>query len=105
MAGAWQKAKRVVGGISKLDSAALDREGYPELSHFLAGVQTPDGKGMDPSPHTLTLWLEGDMLHFCIQSKDEPNKIFGSVTSMNMGLDGVEKALQNESFSVRKSKR
>jgi len=105
MSGAWQKAKRTTGGTSKVESVALDREGFPELSHFLAGVPTADGRAMELSPHTLTLWIEGDMLHFCLQSKDEANKIFGSVTSMSMGLDGVEKALQNESFSVRKAKR
>jgi len=104
MSQAWKKAKRVVGGISNVESKALDTEAFPELSAFLGGVPTADSKGLELAPHSLTLWIDGDMLHWCLQSKEEANKLFGSITSLSMGLDGVEKALETEAFSSRKRK-
>ena len=105
MSQSWKKAKRVVGSASGHESAALDRESLPELSAFLGGVPTSDGKGYELAPHTLTLWIEGDMLHWCLQSKSELNKLFGSITSMSHISDGMEKALEKEAFSVRKKDR
>lgn len=105
MSQSWLKAKRVIGATSGVESAALDREAFPELSAFLGGVPTEDRKGVLLAPHSLTMWIEGDMLHWCLQSKQEANKLFGSITAMNLGFDGIEKALEKEAFSVRKSQR
>lgn len=102
MAQSWKKAKRVVGSNPGQESAALDREGFPELSAFLGGVPTADGRAFDLAPHSFTLWIEGDMLHWCCQSKQEPNKLFGSVSSMSDLSGALEKALESEAFSVRK---
>jgi len=101
---AWRKAKRVVGGTSNIESKALCSEEYPELTSFLGGIASPEGKGMDLNPHSLTLWIDGDMLHWVLQSQHEINKLYGSVRSIADGLALIEEALKNEAFSPRKRK-
>lgn len=105
MGSAWQKAKRSATGPNKVESACIDRESYPQLSAFLGGVPSPDGKGMDLAAHTLTLFVDNDLLCFCLQSKGEPNKVFGGVPNMFGAFDAIEKALEEEKFSVRKANR
>jgi len=105
MAQSWKKAKRTAGSASGHESKAIDRETHPELCAFLGGVPTADGKGYELAPHTLTLWIEGDMLHWCLQSKSELNKLFGSITGTSHISDSMEKALESEAFSVRKRDR
>lgn len=105
MAQSWKKAKRTVGSAPGHESKALERETHPELCAFLGGVPTADGKAFELAPHTLTLWIEGDMLHWCLQSKSEPNKLFGSVSSTDHISDRMEEALAKEAFSVRKRDR
>lgn len=102
MSQSWKKAKRVVGTSPAIDSKSLERESLPELSAFLGGVPTPDNKAYELAPHTLTMWIEGDYIHWCLQSKQEANKLFGSF----MGLEDIsakmEAGLEKEEFSVRK---
>lgn len=102
MAQSWKKAKRSQSHTPGQESKCLDREGHPELAAWLGGVPTPDYSGWELHAHTLTLWVQGDMLHWCLQSKDEVNKIFGSVVSMDHISDRLEQALEKEEFSPRK---
>jgi len=105
MSSAWKKAKRVSGGISKVESKCLDFESFPNLSAFMGGVLTADEKGLELAPHTLTVWVEGDSLAYCLQSKEEANKVFGGVDTLYGAIDKIEETLAKEQFSVRKAKR
>jgi len=101
---AWMKAKRTTGGPQEAGSNALDDVEYPQLSCFLGGIPHEDGRSWKLAPHTLTLWLDGDLLSFCLQSSLEANKVFGSTKSVSGGLQAIEQALADEQFSVRKRK-
>jgi len=101
---AWMKAKRTTGGPQEAGSNALDDVEYPQLSCFLAGIPDENGRSWKLAPHTLTLWIDGDLLSFCLQSSLEANKVFGSIRDVAGGLAAVEAALAGEQFSVRKKK-
>ncbi len=101
---AWQKAKRTSGGVSQAESQSIDHSEYPQLSCFLGGIPDENGRSWKLAPHTLTLWVDGDLLSFCLQSQLEANKVFGSVRNVSGGLAAVEEALALEQFSVRKKK-
>jgi hypothetical protein len=105
MSKSWEKHKfSSQAGPLKI-SGAIDVEEYPELSAWLGGIPNSAGTGYEHPPHTLTLWLENDMVHFCMQFKDCQSKCFGSFGSLSEGLLGVENALEKGNFSSRKVKK
>jgi len=105
MAKAYERYRQARTNSSVGLSGAADFDEYPELSTFLAGVLSGDGKSFELEPQTITLWLEADMVHFCIGRTLAPVKLFGSFPSLSQGLAGVEKALTDGHFSERKAKR
>lgn len=102
MGKAYERFKQARTNTSFQISGAADYEEYPELSTFLAGVLGPDGKSWECQPQTVTLWLEADMVHFCIGRREEPVKIFGSFGGLSEGLAGLEAALASGRCSERK---
>jgi len=104
MANSWQKHKSNTSQTETGVRRGGADEKLPELSPWLTGIKSDDGKSMLLQPHTLTLWLEGGRLHFCLQYTNCPDKVFGSCDELAMGLEGVDEALANEHFSSRKSK-
>jgi len=104
MGKAYERYKNAkADAVGKVSGAAAYEE-FPELSTFLAGVPNQNMSGWELEPQTLTLWLEADMVHFCIGRTSAPVKLFGSFSELSQGLQGVEDALAKGHFSERKSK-
>jgi len=104
MGRAYDRYKNAKADFVGKPSGAADYESMPELSQFLGGVVAPDGKTWELEPQTLTIWLEADMVHFCIGRTNAAVKLFGSFSELSKGLQGVEDALAGGKFSERKSK-
>jgi len=104
MSNAWEKVKRASGTPGGPESTALDRDLFPELCCYLGGVPSEDGRSWKLWPHTMTLWVEGDLVFFCIQAKQEASKLFGSVKTLGAGFEAIEWALKEGQAHPRKNK-
>lgn len=104
MGKAYERYKNAAADVCGKVSGAAAYDEFPELSTFLAGVPKPDLKGWELEPQTITLWLEADMVHFCIGRTNSLVKLFGSFQDLSQGLQGVEDALGKGHFSERKAK-
>ncbi len=104
MPAAWERLKRDAGTPSGPESTALDRDLFPELCCFLGGIPAEDGRSWKLWPHTITLWVEGDLVFFCIQAKQEASKLFGSVKTLGAGFESIEHALASGDCSPRKNR-
>jgi hypothetical protein len=101
---AVKKRKCLLSWQEPTPSAAVDFEGLPAVSQLLAGVRSSDGKAWDSPPHTLMMWAEGDWIKFCFTAGEDNPKCWGSFQGLAMGLDGVEKALQEDRCDWREPK-
>lgn len=68
-------------------------ESLPLLGEALSGVYNPSTKVWESQPHTLTIWLEGTLVKFCLSAGDSHPKFFSSFQGLDSGLEEVEKCL------------
>lgn len=90
------------GQLSSPNIVAL-REDYPNLTEALLGAKGPDGK-IAIWPSTLMLFLEGDVLKFCLSPKVGDKVAFGTILDPSKGLLGIEQALESGKFEWKKRK-
>jgi len=82
--------------------AAGDLERYPILSEAMGGVPGTATGTWEVPPQSLTIWFEGPWVKFCLGSDRSDVKTFGSFQGFDMGLDGVEKALDDGKCETKK---
>jgi len=81
--------------------AAADFESHPMLSEAMAGVPGVASGTWEVPPQSLTIWLEGPWVKFCLGSDKSSIKCFGSFQGFSNGFDGVEKALRDGHCEVK----
>lgn len=82
--------------------SAIDAELFPLLAELMNGVTSDGGKTWALRPYSLTMWCEGQQMHFCFQFEQCDEKCFGSFSGPFESLEQVEKALEKEQYSWRK---
>jgi hypothetical protein len=73
---------------------AADYDSHPILSEAMAGVRGTASGTWEIPPQSLTIWLEGPWVKFCLGAEKSTIKTFGSFQGFSKGFDGVEKALE-----------
>jgi len=73
---------------------AADFDSHPILSEAMAGVPGTASGTWEVPPQSLTIWLEGPWVKFCLGSDKSSIKTFGSFQGFSTGFDGIEKALE-----------
>jgi len=79
-------------------------EEVPLLAKCFVGVTGEDGKTQLP-PCSLILFLDGDLLKFCLSPKIGTDVAFGCVQEPFYSLEGVERALEQDKFEWKKGNR
>lgn len=74
---------------------AADFDSHPILSEAMSGVRGSASGTWEIPPQSLTLWLEGPWVKFCLGAEKSTIKTFGSFQGFSKGFDGVEKALED----------
>lgn len=76
------------------------RESYPAISEVLGG--SPAGEGMDAMyPHTVMIFAEGGRLKFCLNCSQSPAVGFGTIQDASKPLEGIERAIAEDSIDWR----
>lgn len=79
---------------SRGGNEAADFDSHPILSEAMSGIPGTATGTWDVPPQSLTLWLEGPWVKFCLGSEKATVKTFGSFQGFSKGFDGVEQALE-----------
>lgn len=85
--------------------SSVDFEGLPILSEALAGVRGTASGSWEVPPQSLTIWVEGPWVKFCLGCEQSDIKTFGSFQELSQGLDGVEISLRDGKCDTKPVKR
>ena len=97
----WNKAR----AQSKVEiKGGADFEALPLLSQLLSGKAQEGGADWEIPPYKLLLWLEGDYLKWCITAGDDLPKLWGAISGLALGLDGIEQAIAQDKCDWRSPK-
>jgi hypothetical protein len=73
------------------------REEYPSLVEAFTGIRD-DAGNWEVWPCTVMMFLEGDVLKFCLNPKSGNRVAFGSVSDASKGFSGIDQALRDGNF-------
>lgn len=79
----------------------VDYDEFPILSEAMAGVRGTASGTWEVRPQSLTIWIEGPWVKFCLGCEGSDIKTFGSFQGLSRGLSGVEKALEDGQCEVK----
>ena len=102
MGRAADRFKNKANGLACEAHTGLDFDVHPILAEYMAGVAKDQGKAWLVPPHTITVWLQGDMVFFCMGYKGATEKFYGSFPGPWLSVDQLEKALEKEQGGWRK---
>lgn len=95
----YGKTQTAVASNSPAYLALLEE--VPLLAKCFIGQSSEDGKTTLP-PCSLILFLERDLLKFCLSPKVGDEVAFGVVQEPLYSLEGVERALREDKFEWKK---
>lgn len=72
---------------------AVDASGLPELFSALQGEYDEATKCWTTQPYTLTVWMEGPLVKFCLGAGQDRPKFFSSFAGLDEGFEKVETCL------------
>ena len=83
-------------------AAGVDYDELPILSEAMAGVPGTASGTWEVPPQSLTIWVEGPWVKFCLGSDQSDIKTFGSFQGLAQGLGGVEKSLSDDHCETKR---